>query len=69
LAEHTLTTLNDRVHIGQAVGVVAASLGIDPDEARARLFAHSAGWGRSLREVARAVTDGTLDPRAVLDVA
>ncbi|WP_244210601.1 GAF and ANTAR domain-containing protein [Amycolatopsis kentuckyensis] len=64
LAESTLATLNDRVHVGQAVGVVAAALGIEPDAARERLAAHSTRTGRSLREVAQAVTDRTLDPRA-----
>ncbi|GAB3158438.1 GAF domain-containing protein [Amycolatopsis stemonae] len=66
LAEHTLTTLNDRVHIGQAVGVVAASLDIAPDVARARLFAYSTHSGRSLREVAQAVTDQALDLQSAL---
>ncbi|WP_290056843.1 ANTAR domain-containing protein [Amycolatopsis solani] len=66
LAEHTLTTLNDRVHVGQAVGVVAASLDIAPDVARARLFAYSTHSGRSLREVAQAVTDRALDLRTAL---
>lgn len=63
LAEQTLTTLNDRVHIGQAVGIVAGSLDITPDDARARLTDHSRHTGQSLRDVAKAVTDGALDPR------
>jgi hypothetical protein len=62
LAERTLTTLNDRAHVSQAVGVVAASLKIEPDDARDRLSAYSTRSGRSVLDVARAVTDRTLDP-------
>jgi len=60
LAEQALTTLNDRVQVGHAVGVVAGALGVAPEAARARLRAHSAASGMPLRDVARAVTDGAL---------
>jgi transcriptional regulator with GAF, ATPase, and Fis domain len=63
LAEQTLTTLNDRVHVGHAIGVIAGDLGVDPDTARALLSAHSTTTGQPLRDVARAVTSGTLAPR------
>jgi hypothetical protein len=46
----------------RAVGVVAASLRIEPDDARDRLSAYSTRSGRSVLDVARAVTDRTLDP-------
>lgn len=62
LAEHILSTLNDRVRVGHAIGVIAGVLGITADSARARLAAHSVATGSSLREVSRAVTDGLLTP-------
>jgi transcriptional regulator with GAF, ATPase, and Fis domain len=65
LAEQTLTALNDRVHVSQAVGVIAGLLDVSSDAARARLTAHSTHSGRSLSELARAVTDGSFDPRVL----
>jgi hypothetical protein len=65
LAEQTLTTINDRIHVGQAVGVLAGALTLSPDDARARLVAHAESTGRSLLEVVRAVTDGSLSPAAI----
>jgi transcriptional regulator with GAF, ATPase, and Fis domain len=62
LAEQTLTTLNDRAHLGHAIGMVAGALGVTPDAARAMLAATSAATGRSLRELAHAVTSGALAP-------
>jgi len=53
LAEQTLTTLNDRVHVGHAVGMVAGVLGIHPQVARAKVLDFSATGGRSLRDIAR----------------
>jgi GAF domain-containing protein len=63
LAEQTLTSLNDRAHIGHAVGVVAGTLGVDVAAARALLSEHSAATGQSARDVARAVTNGTVTPQ------
>jgi GAF domain-containing protein len=62
LAEKTLTTLNDGVLINQAVGLLAGALDLAPDAARAALSGHSARSGRSLREVAGALAEGTLTP-------
>lgn len=65
LAEQTLTTLNDRIQVGQAVGMLAGELDLSPSDARARLVAYGESTGRSLRDLARAVTDGSLAPRAI----
>jgi GAF domain-containing protein len=62
LAEQTLTTLNDRIHIGQAVGILAGALDLTPDDARALLAEYAKATGRSVRELARAITDGSLPP-------
>ncbi|HWM06430.1 MAG TPA: GAF and ANTAR domain-containing protein [Actinophytocola sp.] len=67
LAEQTLTTLNDRVHVGQAVGIVAGVLGIQPQVARAKILDFSATSGRSLRDIARAITDGAFMPGTLAD--
>lgn len=66
LVEQTLTTINDRAHVGHAVGLIAGSLEVDVDAARALLSAHGAATGQSPREVARAVTDGTVAPQDLL---
>ncbi len=65
LAEQTLTTFNDRVRVSQAVGMLAGALRLTPDEARARLTAHARAAGRSLRDIARGITDGSLSPDVV----
>ncbi|MDQ3785898.1 MAG: GAF and ANTAR domain-containing protein [Actinomycetota bacterium] len=62
LAEQTLTTLNDRARLGQAVGMVAGALGTTPEVARAMLRATSAATGRSLRDLTLAITSGDLAP-------
>jgi GAF domain-containing protein len=62
LAEQTLTTLNDRAHVGHAVGVISGALGLPADEARALLSEYSTATGRPLRELAHAITGGTLSP-------
>jgi hypothetical protein len=69
LAEQTLTTLNDRVHVGQAVGILVGSLDLAPDVARTRLAEYSARTGRSLREVAQGLTDGSVTAEAVGETA
>jgi GAF domain-containing protein len=62
LAERTLTALNDRVHLGQAIGLVAGTLGVDPAAARTVLTNYADRHRRALHDVARAVTNGVLDP-------
>lgn len=62
LFEATITAVNDRVRHGQAVGVAAGTLGIDPDTARALVSAYATRHDRPLREVARALVNYTLDP-------
>ncbi|MBB1158353.1 MULTISPECIES: GAF domain-containing protein [Amycolatopsis] len=65
LFEATLTSLNDRVQHSQAVGVVAGTLGTDPDTARALVNGYATRHDRPLREVTRALIDHTLDPAAL----
>jgi GAF domain-containing protein len=62
LLEATVTALNDRVQLDHAVGLVAGTLGIGPAAARALVIGHATEHGLALREVTRAVTDGTLAP-------
>ncbi|MEV6905109.1 GAF domain-containing protein [Amycolatopsis sp. NPDC051372] len=62
LFEATVTALNDRVQLDHAVGLVAGNLGIAPAAARALVIGHAAEHDLILREVTRAVTDGSLDP-------
>jgi hypothetical protein len=62
LLEATVTALNDRVQLDHAVGMVAGTLEITPAESRALVIAHATEHGLALREVTRAVTDGTLAP-------
>ncbi len=69
LAEQTIRTLNDRVSIGHAVGMLAGALGLTPDDARTRLYDYAVTTGRPLRELARELADGTLAPDAVVDTS
>ncbi|MBB4912765.1 GAF domain-containing protein [Actinophytocola algeriensis] len=69
LAEQTLTTLNDRTHLGHAVGVVASTLGVTPDVARAMFVAASTQGGRSIRDLANAITSGALAPADLHDTS
>jgi GAF domain-containing protein len=69
LAEQTLTTLNDRIHLGHAAGVVASTLTVTPDIARSMVLAASAASGRSPRDLADAITSGDLAPAALHDMS
>jgi hypothetical protein len=62
LLEATVTAVNDRVQLDHAVGLVAGTLGTTPAAARALVLGHAAEHGLVVREVTRAVTDGTLAP-------
>jgi GAF domain-containing protein len=62
LFEATVAALNDRIQLDQAVGLVAGTLGITPAAARALVIGHATEHGLVLREVTRAVADGTLAP-------
>jgi transcriptional regulator with GAF, ATPase, and Fis domain len=66
LAERTLTTLNDRAQLNQAVGIVAASLQLQPEAARFALSAFSARSGRPLLDIAKGLTDGSLPAATIL---
>jgi GAF domain-containing protein len=61
-AERTLTALNDRVHLGQAIGIVAGTLDIEPAAAHSALIGYASSTGRGMRDIVHAITDGALDP-------
>lgn len=61
-AERTLTALNDRVHLGQAIGLVAGTLDVDPAAAHSALISYARRTRRGMRDIVRAITDGVLDP-------
>jgi GAF domain-containing protein len=65
LTQQAIEALNDRVVIGQAIGMVAATVGLDADEARVLLESHAGAQSRSLSQVARDITDGRLPPSAL----
>jgi GAF domain-containing protein len=67
LAEITLRTMNDRARIGQAVGIVAATLAITPEAARSALAAYSARTGRTPTALAADITDGTIAAETLRD--
>lgn len=62
LAECTLSTLNDRVELLHAIGLVAGALGLGPDRAGEAIKEHSRREGRPVRAVVRALTTGGLAP-------
>ncbi len=66
LAERTLTLLNERVHLGQATGIVAAILDITPTHARSLIDEHAHHAGLTPRELARYLTDGSMHPRELI---
>lgn len=62
LAERTLTTLNDRIELAHAIGLVAGTLGIEPEQARILIVTHAVALGVPVRDTARAITTGALPP-------
>jgi hypothetical protein len=62
LAERSLTALNDRAQLLQAIGVLAATLQVSPDIAHGLLQAYSGRVHWPVLGVARALTTGGLDP-------
>lgn len=60
LAELALTTVNERAHINQAVGLVAGTLGLSPETARARIIAFAHRNDASLRAIAHRITHAEL---------
>ena len=48
--------------LDQAVGLIAGTLGVDPTAARTAITAYAERHQRALREVARAVAEGSLAP-------
>jgi GAF domain-containing protein len=65
LAEQTLTALNDRVAMGQAVGMVAGTLDIEPDHARTLLNTYARRESLAARDLALAVLGGRMDLAAL----
>ncbi|MCX2946971.1 GAF and ANTAR domain-containing protein [Lentzea sp. NEAU-D7] len=65
LAERTLTTLNDRVMLAHAIGMVAGGLDIGTDEARRLIFDHATRTRKPVRDVARGLTGGNLEATAL----
>lgn len=61
LAEETLSALNDRATMGQAVGIVAGTLDVSPDRARLMISIYSRRNGWSAGELARSVIEGRMD--------
>jgi GAF domain-containing protein len=66
LSERSLALLHDRVHVGQATGIVAGTLDLTPGRARALIDNHARLAGITLRALVRAITDGTLHPTELL---
>ncbi|MFF2113594.1 GAF and ANTAR domain-containing protein [Rhodococcus koreensis] len=66
LSERTLTLLHDRVHIGQATGIVAGTLDVSPARARALIDDHARRLGVALRVLARSITGGSVRPTELL---
>jgi ANTAR domain-containing protein len=65
LAERALATLNDRAQLLQAVGIIAATLQLSPDDAHDLLRTHSRRTHRTALHVARELTSGELDPHVL----
>lgn len=61
LAEETLSALNDRATMGQAVGVVAGTLDVHPARARMMISVYSRRHDWSVGEMARSIIEGRLD--------
>ncbi|MFI6517879.1 GAF and ANTAR domain-containing protein [Spirillospora sp. NPDC050679] len=61
ITEQLQGTLNSRVLIEQAKGVLAARHGITPDQAFGRLRTHARSHGRRLTDLAADVLDGAVD--------
>lgn len=68
LVEQMLGTVNDRVHLSQAGGMVAAATGLDPHEAMRAVRSYADRLQRPLSEVARSVTDNHLDPARIAEM-
>ncbi|MDX8056814.1 GAF domain-containing protein, partial [Lentzea sp. BCCO 10_0798] len=69
LAEQTLTTLNDRVMLAHATGMVAGTLDTSTDEARRLLFGYATAQRSTVRDVAHRLTSGNLEAAALQDTA
>jgi hypothetical protein len=65
LAEQTLTTLNDRVMLAHAIGMVVGALDTSTDEARRLIFGYATSSQAPVRDIARRLTGGGLDATAL----
>lgn len=68
LVEQALGTVNDRMHLSQAAGVVAAATGLDPHEAMRAVRSYAGRLQRPLSEVVRSITENHLDPGRIAEV-
>lgn len=66
LAERTMTTLNDRARVQQAVGFVAAGLDISADAARSAIVVFAKNDSRTLLDIADAIIGGALSPDVIV---
>jgi GAF domain len=62
LAQSTLAAMNDRVELAQATGFVAGALDLGTEEAAVLIAHYTRTNGATFRDVARALTDGALEP-------
>jgi GAF domain-containing protein len=68
LAEETLNALNDRATMGQAVGVVAGTLDVDPERARLMISLYSRRHDQPARELALAIIEGRIDMMELMSI-
>ncbi|MEU4805039.1 GAF and ANTAR domain-containing protein [Actinosynnema sp. NPDC023587] len=69
LVEQTLTAMNDRVRLAHATGLVAGGLDLDPERASALIHEHAAQRRTPVRDITRALVDGSLDPTSLVPPA
>lgn len=65
IADQLQEALQSRIAIEQAKGVLAQALGLEMDQAFARLRRFARSGGRRLAEVAQEVVDGTIAPELI----
>lgn len=65
IADQLQEALQSRIVIEQAKGILAQALGIEMDQAFARLRRHARSSGRRLADIAQGVVDGTIAPAEI----
>ncbi|XVS62212.1 GAF domain-containing protein [Actinosynnema sp. CA-299493] len=69
LVQQTLTAMNDRVRFAHATGIVAGALDLAPERAGASIHDYATAHRTPVRDITRALVDGSLDPAAVASPA